>query len=370
MKILPFSAWYPKLEKILSPDTFFGTVKERYTEYHEEGYFKKMPTQAFYIYQIATATTNYTGLLATLPTEEYIKGNIIKHEQTIAQKEEKTVKLVLEKGANVKPILLTYPAVSSIDTLLQHWIAKHPPLFSTYLEAERTHHKIWSIEDNSLIIELQELFEASVPSTYIADGHHRTATMGILQAQNGELTRKGDYSRLLVALFASNQLRISEFNRIIRVSTPISPAEFHKAIQKYCNIELLTNPQKPSHKHSFITIIGQDWWLCKWKEDILEEYRTTKIPLDVQILNEKILKNILQIKEVRTDERIKYISGDKGMTGLQSALHKNPNSIGFYLYPIPIKDFISLTNQHTLLPPKSTFFEPRMKNGLVVRRLV
>jgi len=370
MKILPFSAWYPKLEKISSPDTFFGTVKERYTKYHEEGYFKKMPAQAFYIYQIASDTANYTGLLATLSTEEYINGNIIKHEQTIAQKEEKTIRLVLEKGANVKPILLTYAAVSSIDELLQEWIATYPPLFSTYLEAENTHHKIWSIEDNSLIIQLQELFEGSVKSTYIADGHHRTATMGILQAQNGEVAKKGDYSQLLVALFASNQLRISEFNRIIRVSVPISPIQFYEALQSYCHIELLSSPQKPPHKHSFITIIGEDWWLCKWKDHILEEYLTTPVPIDVEILNEKILRNIFQIKEVRTDERIQYISGNKGLAGLKKALLKNVNNIGFYLYPIPIEDFITLANQHQILPPKSTFFEPRMKNGLVVRRLI
>ncbi len=370
MKILPFSAWYPKLEKISSPDTFFGTVKERYTEYHEEGYFKKMPTQAFYIYQIASGTASYTGLLATLPTEEYIKGNIIKHEQTIAQKEEKMIRLVLEKGANMKPILLTYAAVSSIDELLQDWIANHPPLFSTYLEAEQSHHHIWSIEDNSLIKQLQILFEGSVKSTYIADGHHRTATMGTLQTQNGKGTRKGDFSQLLVALFASNQLRISEFNRIIRVLAHISPAEFLEAIQNYCHIELLNNPQKPPGKYSFITIIGKDWWLCKWKENTLKEYDLSAIPLDVQILNEKILSDILQIKEVRTDERIQYISGNKGVEGLQSALNKHPNNIGFYLYPIPIEDFITLANQHQILPPKSTFFEPRMKNGLVVRRLI
>jgi len=261
MKILPFSAWCPELHKISSPDIFFGTVKERYTEYHQEGYFKKMPQEAFYVYRISSNGASSTGLLATVPTEEYNKGNILKHEQTLSSKEEKTSQLVLHRMANVKPILLTYPALPTLNGLLNQWITSHSPLFSTHFEAEQTTHEIWSIEDKSLIKQLQDLFQESVSATYIADGHHRTSTMSLLQARNGSVSPKADFSRLMVALFASNQLSISVFSRIVNIHPRYTPQTFIKSIRSYCHLTKLTYYRKPTQKHQFILLTNNQWWL-------------------------------------------------------------------------------------------------------------
>lgn len=368
MNILPFSAWYPEFEKISSPDHFFGTVKEQYTQYHKEGYFKKQSTKALFVYRIDTTDNSYLGLLATMPTSEYTKGKILKHEQTLASKEEKTIRLLLDRQANVKPILLTYPTVNTITDLLQKYILYRHPSYTTYFETDQARHSIWTIENTSLIEQLQGLFNNSVPNTFIADGHHRTSTMNRLNLQNQKATPEGDFSKLLVALFGSDQLKISAFNRIVKALSYISPSQFFEAVQKYCTIEFVESLDPPTQKHTFFVLAGDYRAVLRWKEEVLLEYQDTPAILDVQLLNDKILKNILGIQDIRTDKRIKYIPSMEGFEGLKSAMLQNPNTIGFYLYPILIEDLMKVVRQHHILPPKSTYFEPRMKNGLVVRR--
>jgi len=368
MNIVPFSAWYPDLDKISSPDNFFGTVKERYTQYHEEGYFKKYTQKVLFAYRIVSKEDSYLGLLTTIPTSEYINGNILKHEKTLARKEEKTIQLLLERQANVKPILLTYPSVDTINRLLKGYITQRLPSYTVHFEQEQATHSIWTIENTSLIEQLQGIFKKAIPSTFIADGHHRTSSMNRLYAQNGSLASAGDFNHLLVALFGSNQLKIAAFNRIVKGVSYISPSEFFEAAEQYCTIESSSTLQSPPKKHNFFVNIRGDNRLLTWKKEVLQEYAHAPAVIDVQLLNDKILNNILGIKEVRTDKRIKYIPSVEGVAAFQKELLKNTDAIGFYLHPIPVEDLMSIVQHHQMLPPKSTYFEPRMKNGLVVKR--
>jgi len=370
MNIHPFRAWYPKLEQIPSPDIFFGSLKKKYVAYREAGFFKQLPEAALFIYRILTKDSSYIGLLVCTPTSEYEAGNILKHENTIAQKEEKTKELILHRQAIVKPVLLTYPKVEQINQLILNYSQHNPPLYSTFFESDQQTHQLWNITDNQLSQQLQVLFRKKVKTSYIADGHHRTTTMSLLNQQFAEQRSQGDFSQLMVSLFGADQLKIHAFNRVVQVEPNYTPAAFLKKMATLCTIEKLNVPRKPTKKHELVLFAAHNWYALTWKKNLLLNKAFSPSLLDVQLLNEHVLKGILGVEDIRRDSRIKYIEGTKGWQGLEAVTLQNSNNVGFHLYPIQIEELMAMANQHILLPPKSTYFEPRIKNGLLIKNLL
>lgn len=368
MKISPFTAWTPDFSKIPNPDSFFDSVYTHYAQYHKEGYFQEFSKTAIFIYHIQSNKHSYTGLVVSMPTEEYNKIKILKHEKTLAVREEKVAELLLERKACTMPVLLTYPAVPDITQVLQKYISIHPPAYSTIFKNDQSIQHIWAVEDPTLINQFQDLFNKLVGSTYIADGHHRVSTISLLQERHGK-SDKGDFEQLTVALFGSDQLKIYEFNRVVNALANITPAQFLKAAEQFCTIETLNIPRKPREKFSLTIYLDQKWYSLKWKPSTLEAYENTEVLLDVQLLNDKLLKEIIGIHDIRFDKRIQYVPGTKGLAGLATTTLENPNNIGFYLYPVQIEELMTMADHLQLLPPKSTYFEPRVKEGFVVRRM-
>lgn len=369
MQIHPFRAWYPKLDQIPSPDAFFGSVKEKYVIYREAGFFKQLPEAALFIYRINTKDSSFLGLLVGTPTTEYESDHILKHEKTLARKEEKTKELILHRQAIVKPVLLTYPTVEPINQLLFNYIQEQSPLYSTFFEAEQQTHQLWNITDAAFSATLQTLFKNHVKASYIADGHHRTTAMSLLKQQFAKQEDQRDFSQLMVCLFAADQLKIHAFNRIIEVAPNYTPSTFLKRLASLGSIEKLITPRKPSQKHELVVFAANNWYTFTWKKSVLSRIDTGLGLLDVQLLNDFVLKDMLGIQDIRNDQRISYVAGTKGWEGLKAATLENNNKVGLYLYPIQIEDLMTLANQHILLPPKSTYFEPRIKNGLLVKNL-
>jgi len=367
MKIYPFQAVVPELDYIASPDTFFATVKENYVEYKQNGFFKRLEEEAIYIYQIKTRWRSHLGLIACTDIEEYINGKVLKHENTIASKEQQQMQLLLQRKAMVKPILLTYPDVAGVNKMLEEYAAKHLPLFSTYFEVEQSEHNFWPVNDEADIKKLLQLFETDIPFSYIADGHHRTSTVALMYQRWKSQDRKNPFDRILCAFFPASQLTIFDYNRIIEGLQELSPTRFMAQLSHICEIQLLEEPSKPSQAHEMTLCLGQEWYLVKWKADILRKYENENPLLDVSLLNEEILKNILHIEDVRTDPRVKYIEGPKGMEALKTKTFKNENRMAFLLFPVELKDLMHVAERDKeVMPPKSTWFEPRVKNGLLV----
>lgn len=367
MNIYPFQAWYPNFEQIPSVDAFFGTVKDKFTSYQQDGSFKQVPESAIFIHRIQTRKRTYTGLMTCTSIDEYDKGNMIKHEKTITLKEQKTKTLLLERQASVKPVLLTYPAIAAVTKILHSYIQKHPSFYHAYFEIDQQAHQVWKIAEEEIIKELQQLFKKEVPTTYIADGHHRTATMSSLKKQFHQQTDKGDFSQLLVALFGSDQLEINVFNRVVLGLQDRTASAFLEQLSQIGTVTKLRKPKKPKQKHDLVLFLEEEWYRFRWKDALLE-VPNKELLLDVTLLNDHVLNGILGMKDIGNDQRIDYLEGTKGLAGLKAATLKNAANIGFSLYPIQPNEFMEMAQQDILLPPKSTYFEPRIKNGLLVKR--
>lgn len=367
MHIKPFKAIFPNLDYLQSVDGFFSTVKQDYPDYMESGFFNRSEEAAIYVYQIRRKGRQFTGLICSSNVEDYLNGSIKKHEFTIASKEQRQLQLLLRRKAIVKPVLLTYPDVPEIDDLTQSVIANYQPIFDIEFEAENARHLLWSVTHPDLIAAFQDLFEKHIPYTYIADGHHRTSTNALLYNRAKTPEQKQRYNSLLAAFFPASQIDIYDFNRVIELDDSISMSSFLVQMSEYFEMKALPHPRKPEGKFEIIMYIHpNEWYSLKWKIDILEQYKDRQVLLDCSLLDEWVLKKILQLENLKENLLIEYVEGPKGLSGIQKKVRKKNQAVGFCLYPVQFDEMIALVDAKEVLPPKSTWFEPRMKNGLLV----
>ncbi len=359
MHILPFNALLPHMDLIPSPGYFFATVREEFAEYYGNGFFDKHQHTGFYLYKITGPLRDFLGLIACVDVQDYLDGAIKKHEQTIAEQEQKQMQLAMKRKAGVKPVLLTYPEVPDITAWMHQHIRQHASLLEVNFEAESQVHQIWAVTDVIALQQLQALFLEKVPVSYIADGHHRIASTALMHQK----IEDGHYNQLVAAFFSSAELEILDFNRVLEMSDDISAARFMARLSAVCHIECLNQALRPEKKHEMVMYLQRDWYRLQWKEEVLSD----AADLDAALLNEKVLRDILGIYDVRNDTRVHYVEGPKGLNGLRNSVHKHKNAVAFGLFPIQMADLFKLADQGEMLPPKSTWFEPRMKNGMIVQ---
>ena len=365
MEIKPFRAIRPKLEYISSPSTFFGTVKYDYPEYYKNGFFAKDAQEAIYVYQIKRENRTHTGILACADIEDYINGNIKKHENTLSAKEQSQIQLLLARKSLVKPILLTYDGIPELDQLMQEEVNERAPDYSIHFEGKKLSHHFWMVANGQKIGDFQKLFAQHVKTTYIADGHHRCSTIARMYNQNKEENPYNGYKKLFCSFFSMDQLEIHDFNRVVEGLAHISLTKLMAYLSKVFDIDVLQEATKPSKKHEIILFVNKEWFKLTWKKKVLDEYKNEPVILDATLLDEKVLRDIINIVDIRTDERLKYVEGPKGLTGLKKIATKNDLRMAFILYPVAMKDFIHVATHNAIMPPKSTWFEPRMMNGLI-----
>lgn len=367
MKIKPLRACYPNLDLIESLDVFCDEAKNLYRNYVDQGLYKKVPERAVFIYQIQSVTGEHTGLVALNEVEDFFDGKVKKHEATLSEREKQQMNLFLRWDAILKPVLLTYPTVPSIRAWLNGFVQKSKPLFVAKFKQGRVQHRVWPVTDEHAIAELQTLFAQHVKSTYIADGHHRTTTMAMLHEQR-EQYPDYDFDHLFCAFFATDQLDILDYNRAVEIPKTITTAQFVAYISKVFDIEVLDAARHPTAKHELVMCLRKEWYSLRWRPKILRDRGEQNDLLDASLLNELVLENILGIHDVRSDARVTYIDGSKGMEGLRKAA-TGRNRVGFALFPVHFADMMFLADAGEILPPKSTYFEPRLKSGMLVQLL-
>ncbi len=367
MHILPFKALFPNMELIPSPDYFFATVREEFPDYFESGFFHHAETEGFYVYEIHSERRDYLGLVGCVDLHDYREGAIKKHEQTLADQEQKQMQLALRRKAGVKPVLLTYPKVPAIRRCLQQHIQDRPPMLEVHFEEDGQHHRIWAVDDPKGIASIQQLFLEQVPVTYIADGHHRIATTAMMHERLESPAEQGHYGMLISAFFSAAELEILDFNRVVDALDDISPTRFMARLSLVCDIECLAEPEKPRRKHEMTMYMKREWYRLRWKPQVTAHCGNGAEALDAALLNEKVLKDILDMDDVRNDLRVEYVEGPKGLEGLRKKALKSEHTVAFCLYPIQMEDLFALADTEQMLPPKSTWFEPRMKNGMLVQ---
>ncbi len=366
MQLIPFRATYPQLNKIDDPEDFFGAVKQDYREFYEQGYFYQAEQPAFYIYQIQRPERSHTGLIANVAIKDFLDGKIRQHEHTLSAKEEKQMLLLHKRRAAVKPVLLTYPAVDRIRQWLEQFVQEREAALSIPFAREEVH-KCWPVASAADIAALQQLFSEEVPVTYIADGHHRTSTAARMYQRMVDGEVDGPFESLFAAFFPDHDIEIRDFNRVITYLNDHTPVNFLAHLSKVFEIDPMQAPACPGRKFELTMHLDGGWYRLRWKEHILLEYADEPVILDAMLLDHKVMAKVLGIEDVRNDQRVKYVEGPKGIDGLLKQVNKAEECVAFCLYPVQMEEVMAVADIGQVLPPKSTWFEPRLKNGVLVR---
>ena len=364
MQINPFRALLPHLEKIESNDAFFAAVKEEFPRFAQTAYFESREMPALYLCSIQSASHKALGIVGCAHIQDYLQGAIKRHENTIPAKEEVQIRLWKEQQAMIKPVLLAYPSVPAIEAWMQKIATTQAPNLEIPFPAEEQTYQIWEIADPVELQYIQELFAAFVPRSYIADGHHRCSSSAVLYERD-LIYGKAD-PHFLVALFPSNHLNIQAFHRVLD-EVNWTADELLKKLEPYFHIEANPNAVPPAQKFEWGLLVEKQAFRLTWRRDFLEHYHWEKAILDTQLFNEVILPNVFGIVNVRQEPRLTYVEGAKGMAHLQQVQQLKPQRVAFALYPIDLQEMMLLADHNQALPPKSTWFEPRMKNGVLIR---
>ncbi len=365
MKITPFKPAYPNLQKITTPELFFERVKNDYAQQKKAGFFKTNLKPTFFVYQITRSWRTFTGLLAGADVEDYLNNHIKKHERTVAVGESKQTQLLNDHGAAVKPILLAYTPVLEISELLTEYARNNAPIISVRLS--EVEHCFWAITDAQQVALLQKLFQTKVTDAYIADGHHRAHTYANAYLNLNKNVLNHPLEKLFCAFFPSNELIINAFHRVVTCEESLDRMDFWNKLLEVATVQFIGRSKMPVRKHDITMFTAGRWVYLRWRKQILLQFQKdnpNKVLLDVHILNEKILKPLLGIKNVRTDERLTYAEGTLSNSDLEKVCP--PYGAIFCMYPVDFKDLKRVSDTDGTMPPKSTFFEPRMKNGLIV----
>ena len=369
MRIKPFQALYPDFTKIGSPDVFCETAKEAFPEFRKQGLYREFPQAAFYIYQMEDGHRKHTGLIALNEVSDLRDGKIKKHEHTIHDKERQQMDLFLQWGAMLKPVLLTYPSVPAIEQWLQSYISRSPAFFTTRFQKDGQIHRMWPVTAPEDIALLKNLFAQHIPATYIADGHHRTTTVALLQEQFEGQAHAYDFEHLFCIFIGADELDILDFNRVVDLPDAWQAAALPGKLTELFDIESLDGPCRPARKYEMILYAAGRWYVLRWKQSLLETFPPEQVLLDVSLLNKYVLHDLLGIHDIRTDRRIGYVDGSKGVGGFQQAVEAGNNRIGFMLFPVKLEDMMRIADAGESLPPKSTYFEPRIRTGVMVKGL-
>lgn len=315
----------------------------------------------YYIYELAMNGKSQTGLVCVSSLDDYENDIIKKHEFTRPEKEEDRINHIKTTGAQTGNVFLAYRNVEAIDNLLNQWKQDRNPVYN-FTAGDQIQHAVWVINDSSSISHLTSLFEEEVPSTYIADGHHRAASAAKVRGMAGSKAGEGA-NYFLTTLFPASQLRIMDYNRVVKDLNGLSVQEFLEKAALDFDIEKCEFEAKPGSLHQFGMYIDGRWYLMKAKEGTF-----THDPigvLDVTILQNNILDKILGIKDQRTDTRIDFVGGIRGMAELVKKVDSGEMAVAFSLFPVSIEQLFDIADSGNVMPPKSTWFEPKLRDGLL-----
>jgi uncharacterized protein (DUF1015 family) len=353
---------YVNQQKI-SAATRFRAVQNKYNEFKDEKIFKQEKEPVFYLYEIQGKSGTFTGIIAGTSIEDYKNNVIKKHEDTLAYRVEYFKDYLHQTGFNTEPVLITYPE----NPELQQWIDtvknRRPLYMFTSLNKEK--HTLWRVKDEKEIAWLQQQFEA-IGSVYIADGHHRSASAELLYEED-KASGNENLNYFMSFLICETNLKIYEYNRIISDLNEHNKESFLAVLATDFNIENKHQELwKPQAKFQYGMYLDGDFYALTLKNT---NFNSVLEALDAQILYEKVLHPLLGIGDLRNDERISYIPGSKPITEIKKLVDSEEFEVGFMLYPASIEEIKDLADNNLIMPPKSTYIEPKFRSGLVVYEL-
>ncbi|MCX6305575.1 MAG: DUF1015 family protein [Bacteroidetes bacterium] len=349
----------------------YDKARENFELFKGKGWLIPDAKDLLYIYaQTMNGKTQY-GLVGCAGVADYLNGIIKKHELTRKDKEEDRMKHVRITNANMEPVFFTYPAVAAIDEIVANFVKIHKPEYD-FIADDGVGHHFWVINEQEIISKLVELF-ALVPFTYVADGHHRTAAAALVGNEK-KLNNPGhngteEYNFFLAVHFPDNQLSIIDYNRVVKDLNGLSDEDFLKKLEAVFTIEKKgTEIYKPVALHNFGLYLAGTWYSMTAKGGTFNDADPIGV-LDVTILSRLVLDNILGITDLRTSTRIDFIGGIRGLGELERRVDGGEMKAAFALYPVSMKQLIDIADSGNIMPPKTTWFEPKLRSGLVVHEL-
>ncbi|MFA6944864.1 MAG: DUF1015 domain-containing protein [Pedobacter sp.] len=361
----------PKLDNFFllgsKNELVYKKINENFDEFLENGILVKDPLPAIYVYQIMSEGISQTGIWTITSIDDYLSNVVKKHELTKADREQSLIDYLQQTGMDANPVLITYKSVPAIENIIAETILKEPAI--SFLKAN-SEHKLWTIDYEPVINALVNAFE-SLPSSYIADGHHRAAAASLLGIQRRKLNLKHsgneEYNFFTSVYMNTDQLKIYGFNRLIKDLNGLVVPDFLKLLAQNFHIKQCPEPVIPAEIHQFGMYLGGCWYsLITYPENY--QGRSPLSELDVTILQDYIL-SVLNITNPRTDPRISYTSGILPVNDLISKVDNGEYSIAFTLYPTTIEQLIRAADEGEVMPPKSTWFEPKFQAGLLIHQI-
>ena len=359
-----------------SPEVYLQVVKN-FNNFKDFGWLVRDEEEKLYIYAQSMNPTEANahwqyGIVACAYSEDYINKIIKKHELTRKDKEEDRMKHVRITNANVEPVFFAYPAVAEIDAIVSK-ITSTAPIYDFIAKEDGFGHRFWVIDDKATIARLVELFATKVPAMYIADGHHRSAAAALVgqekKEHNTHHTGKEEYNYFMTVIFPDNQLKVIDYNRVVKDLNGLSKDEFLKTLTAAYDVqEMGADIYKPSKLHEFSMYLDGKWYKMTAKAGTYDDNDPIGV-LDVKILSDHVLDKILGIKDLRTDKRIDFVGGIRGLGELKRRVDNGEMKVAFALYPVSMQQIIDIADSGNIMPPKTTWFEPKLRSGLVIHEL-
>ena len=349
----------------------YDKAVEMFNYFQNKGWLVQDEKDVYYIYaQTMDGRTQY-GIVAAASIDDYKNGIIKKHELTRPDKEEDRMIHVRVNNANIEPVFFTFRAHEELDALMHDWVKNNDPVYDFVAEDQIGHH-FWVVDQDDKINRITEIF-ADIPYTYVADGHHRTAAAALVgeekKKNNPNHTGNEEYNYFLVVHFPDNQLRIIDYNRAVKDLNGLSEAELlDKLKQNFVLEEKGTEAYRPNVLHNFGMYLNGKWYSLTAKVGTYDDNDPIGV-LDVTICSNLILDELLGIKDLRTDKRVDFIGGIRGLGELEKRVNSGEMEVAFALYPVSMKQLMDIADTDNIMPPKTTWFEPKLRSGLVIHKL-
>ena len=349
----------------------YEKAAQNFQMFQDKGWLVQDGKERYYIYaQTMNGKTQY-GLVVCAYVDDYMTGKIKKHELTRRDKEEDRMKHVRVNNANIEPVFFAYPDNKDVDAIVAKY-TQGTPEYDYTAELDGFRHTFWIIDDDADIQRITELF-AAMPAMYIADGHHRSAAAALVGAEKAKQNpnHRGDeeYNFFMAVCFPANQLTIIDYNRVVKDLNGLSDEEFLKKLSEDFIVEKKgTEIFKPSRLHEFSLYLGGNWYSLVAKPGTYNDNDPIGV-LDVTISSNLILDKILGIKDLRSDKRIDFVGGIRGLGELKKRVDSGEMKVALALYPVSMKQLIDIADTGNIMPPKTTWFEPKLRSGLVIHKL-
>lgn len=348
----------------------YAQAVANFKKFQEKGWLVQDTEEKYYVYaQTMNGRTQY-GLVVGAYVEDYMNGVIKKHELTRRDKEEDRMKHVRINNANIEPVFFAYPDHAELDAIVARITAGEPEY--DFVAPDGFGHHFWVINDRKDIDRITELF-AGIPYLYIADGHHRTAAAALVGAekakQNPHHNGTEEYNYFLAVCFPGSQLNIIDYNRVVKDLNGLSVEEFLNKVGEHFDIEKKgAEIYKPTHLHNFALYVDGCWYSLTAKPGTYDDQDPIGV-LDVTVSSDLILRDILGIHDLRSDKRIDFVGGIRGLGELQKRVDSGEMKMALALYPVSMQQIMDIADTGNIMPPKTTWFEPKLRSGLVIHKL-